>query len=133
MKSDWIWAWLGGLPAVIVAAIVIKSTGLSTGSPLMAALLMTTSAAIVAIGTLWLRNQSSIRRLRRSGGEVELIVRPVDALLRGALHFPTFFGVTVLLRLLIHGPAIEWGQAIAFSGVLSFIYALTMTAYRKAE
>jgi hypothetical protein len=133
MRRDWIWAWISAVPAMVIATIWIGSAGLLANAPWMGAGLVIAFTMIVSTGILWLRNQSSIRKIRRSGGEIELVIRPGDALLRAIPLFLTMFGLNVLLRLLITGPAIEWGQVIFSSAVTSYCIGLMSTAYRKQE
>lgn len=133
MKRDWIWAWISAVPAMVIATIWIGSTGLFANAPWTATGLAFAFTMVVSTGILWLRNQRSIRKIRRSGGEIELVIRPGDALLRAVPLFLTMFGLNVLLRLLITGPAIEWGQVIVSSAATSCFIALMSTAYRKPK
>ena len=133
MKRDWIWAWIAGVPAMVIAAISIKSAGKFTDSPWVAIGLASVFAMIVLTSILWLKNQSSIRKIRRSGGEIELIIRPGDALVRAPVLFLMIFGLNVLLRLLFTRPAIEWGDVILYSAVMSYCLSLATTAYKKPK
>jgi hypothetical protein len=133
MKRDWIWAWVSGLPAMIIALIVAGSSGLLATSPWVAFSLIFAFAAGTATLILWWQNQRSLRKIERSGGEIELIIRPIDALGRILILFPTLFGAYVLMNLLIHGPAIEWGQMIAWSACMAYVLGLAQTAYKKPK
>jgi len=133
MKRDWIWAWISGLPAVVITLVAFKSFGLFDQSPLLAVNLAFVSSAGIATAIVWQKNQRSIRRIKHSGGEIELIIRPIDALARTLILFPTLFGLYVLTRLLFIGPAIDWGITIASSAFMAYSLGLTQTAYKKRE
>jgi len=59
--------------------------------------------------------------------------RPGDALVRAPVLFLMIFGLNVLLRLLFTRPAIEWGDVILYSAVMSYCLSLATTAYKKPK
>ena len=134
MRRDWIWGWAAVLPALLVAFVVLEVTGLlHTASEWVATGSAMAIVGSIATGVLWIRNRRSIQRARQCGRDVELIIRPVDALASAAFLFPTIFGAMTLVRLLFDTQIDEWGRSIVFSGAFAYVTALTSTAYRKAD
>jgi len=133
MRRDWIWAWVGAVTAIVLTVVGIGSAGIFADSPGMAVSLMLVLTMICSTGIVWVANQNSLRKIKRSGGEIELVIRPADALARFATLFPFMFGVNVLLRLLVNGPAMDWALLIISSAVTAYLLSLTNTAYKKPK
>ncbi|MES2443745.1 MAG: hypothetical protein V4574_13015 [Pseudomonadota bacterium] len=130
MKRDWLWGWLAVPFAAIVtllSAMFLRDFGLSDT---VIAAIAAVIAISVGLGTMYLGNQLSIRRIRRNGGEVELVIRPWDAVVRGVLAFPWFVGVYTLV-LHVFGIEGRWPYALMYSASFALLHGLQRTAYRK--
>ncbi|MBY8825029.1 hypothetical protein [Sphingomonas colocasiae] len=133
MKRDWIWAWPGGLAGLAIALLAMGRLGLRPESYGLTTTLLFGIVMAAATGAVWLKNRHSISAIRRAGGEIELVIRPVDAVLKALFRFPTAVGVFVLWFLLIDGRIDDWGKILLLSACASYYHALTYTAYKKDE
>jgi hypothetical protein len=132
MARDWIWGWIAFLPATLLGFWVLGVTGVRDTAPgaVAGGLALAFTGSIVT-GVLWTANRRSVRRAMATGREVELVIRPVDALAKAAVLFPGVFGLTTLIRLLFDWHADRWEDDVVLCGTMAYGYALVLTAYRR--
>lgn len=120
MRRDWIWGWVAALPSIIVAFLAIKSAGLYSESPYIAVGLALALATGISTGMLWIKNRHSLRKIIQSEGDVELVIRPIDAFSRAAILFVAILDTIILARLVIEWPVVaEWRLALALVTTIS--------------
>jgi hypothetical protein len=133
MRRDWIWGWIAVLPSLIVAFVAVKSIGFVPGRPWISVGLVLALAMAIWTGMLWMKNRHSIQKIKRSGGEIEFLLRPSDALVEAAILFPLLVGTVILIRLAFNGQIVDWEKDIVVSGFVSFLLSLMNTAYTRSE
>ena len=134
MKWDWIWAWVAALPALVISFVAVMRSGLVPERQAYVAVGLTfASTALVSTTILYFMNRRSIAKLTRAGRDVELVVRPVDAIFKALVTFPALFGVFVLSHLAFREKVIEWDKLIVLSAGLAYMYGLSATAYKKVD
>ncbi|HEX8449572.1 MAG TPA: hypothetical protein VF652_08275, partial [Allosphingosinicella sp.] len=120
MTRDWIWGWVAALPSLIVAFLAIKSTSLYSESPSIAISLAMASATTISTYLLWMKNRQSLLKIRQSGGNIELIIRPIDAFWRAISTFVVIADTIILVYLLTDGViAIDWSLVVALLAIVS--------------
>ncbi|HEX8127232.1 MAG TPA: hypothetical protein VF548_16775 [Allosphingosinicella sp.] len=120
MNRDWIWGWAAALPSTIVALLAIKSTELYLESPYIAVGWALALATTISTGMLWIKNRHSLRKIIQSGGDVQLVIRPVDALTSAAALSIAILNTIILAYLVIQGPAVAgWSLALALVTTIS--------------
>ncbi|MBY8825063.1 hypothetical protein [Sphingomonas colocasiae] len=104
MKRDWFWGIVAGFIAFVGALIGFGRILPGPAFERIGLALATGALVIATIGGSWLSNRRSIRRIRRAGGKIRMIVHPEEAIIRFLWHFIRFFtvmyGVSMLFTLL---------------------------------
>lgn len=120
MRRDWIWGWVAALPAIIVAFLAIKSTGLYSENRSIAVGAALALATTIATGMLWMRNRHSLLKIKQSGGDIELVIRPIGAFWRALILFVAILDTIILARLVIERPVVaKWSLAPALVSIIS--------------
>ena len=134
MRRDWLWGCAAVPSAFLVALIllgyvspIVKSSEWSTLA------FLNGFAAIVGTGVLWVANRRSVRNARRAGREIELLVRPISALVNTPLACLVLFGGAALIKFVLVGEFRDWQLYFVISGSLGYIWALMDTAYTSAD
>jgi hypothetical protein len=127
------WGWIAFLPSAFLAIWGVTKIGIPPEREWLAEGLALAAAATISTIVLWMMNSRSIAARRGEGLEIELIVRPLDALAKAAYLFPTIFGISALLNFLLYGHMEEWAKSLVHSGAFSYIWSLWETAYRKPK
>ena len=133
MRRDWIWGWISAVPALIAAMMLAERIGFLHDRPWLTVGFMLALVAIISTGTVWIANRRSLKTIERVGGEIEFLLRPVDALKKALVLFPAIVGVTVLIRLVIDSESIEWGKDIVHGAAIAYALSLASTSYKRAE
>ncbi|MBO9711863.1 hypothetical protein [Sphingomonas sp.] len=131
MKRDWWWFWGALIPAAILAiglAAAFQSLELGETATMWAFML---TFAVVPFAVLCLRNRASVRKIRNAGGNIEMLIRPWDALKRAAVMFPMMIGLHLLFWLVFPIAPSDWGRVVVQSAVMSFAIAIGLTEYRR--
>lgn len=120
MTRDWIWGWVAALPSLIAAFLAIKLTSLYSESPSIAVGLALTLATAISTCLLWMKNRQSLLKIRQSGGDIELVIRPIDAFWRAIITFVAIADTIILAYLVIEGIiAIDWSLLLALVTIVS--------------
>ncbi len=133
MARDWMWGWFALLPSAFLATWAVTKIGVSPEREWLSVASALAAAAIISTGVLWMMNRRSISARQCEGLEIELVVRPLDALARAAYLFPTIFGAAAFLNYLLYGQMEDWAKTLVHTAAFAYIWSLSETAYRKPE
>ncbi len=130
MTKDWKWGWIAILPGILIGFFLTDQIGLfSKTAGWEAVATWVFLAGLLVTATIWIVNQRNVSRLKRAGRPVQLVVRPLHAILETPEISLTMFGAFALAKLLLLGEVSNWQGSLIVSGVWGYATALAKTAY----
>jgi hypothetical protein len=128
MKRDWVWGVIVIVPAFLLSGYALAWIGLPPGGEWIGTALLFVLVAALCTGAMWLKNRHSIRKIRRAGGEIALMIRPLDAAVHTARDFPLYIGMYIFWCGLI-GQPLDMREALILCAMLAFFGGLRRTSY----
>lgn len=130
VKTDWKWGWVAIVPGMLIGVFFTDQMGLfSEAAEWRALAAWICLAGLIATAILWIVNQRSVRKLKRAGRPVQLVVRPFQAIMNTPEISLVMFGAFALAKLVFWGEVSNWQVSLIVSCVWGYFMALAKTAY----